>query len=44
VASRRVDNTDDDDDDDESFGGEPLARDTVLVPSDAVRIGKGVVY
>jgi hypothetical protein len=42
VASRRVDNTDDDDDD--SFGGVPRARDTVLVPSDAVRIGIGVVY
>ena len=43
VASRRVDTTDDDDDDD-IFGGEPRARDTVLVPSDAVRIAIGVVY
>jgi hypothetical protein len=44
MASRKVDSADDDDDDDESFGGEPRTRDTVLVSSGAVRIGKGVVY
>lgn len=40
VASSRMDNMDnmdDDDDDDDSCGGKSRARDTVLIPSDAVR-------
>jgi hypothetical protein len=45
MASPRMDNMDDDsddddDDDDDNFGGEPRARDIVLVQTDAVRISR----
>jgi hypothetical protein len=44
VASSGMDNMngddDDDDDDDDNFSENPRARDTVLVQSDAVRIGR----
>jgi hypothetical protein len=40
VASSGMYNMDDDDDaDDDNFSENPRARDTVLVPSDEVRIG-----
>jgi hypothetical protein len=42
LASSGMDNMDgdDDEDDDDNFSENPRARDTVLVPSDAVRIGR----